>query len=137
VLYIYPRTGQPGQPDPTGWDSIPGARGCTPESCGFRNHHDDLAAIGTEVIGLSSQSTEYQAEATQRLRLPFSLLSDPELELADALDLPTFEVDGMRLYNRLTILIRNGVIEHVWYPVFPPDKHADEVSAWLHAHHPV
>jgi peroxiredoxin len=134
VLYIYPRTGQPGQPSPTGWDSIPGARGCTPESCGFRDHHDELAAIGTEVLGLSSQSTEYQAEAARRLRLPFSLLSDPELALADALDLPTFEVDGMRLYKRLTMLIRAGVIERVWYPVFPPDQHADEVSAWLHAH---
>jgi peroxiredoxin len=134
VLYIYPRTGRPDEPSPTGWDSIPGARGCTPESCGFRDHHDELAAIGVEILGLSSQSTEYQAEAAQRLRLQFALLSDPDLALAEAMDLPTFEIDGMRLYKRLTMLVRAGVVEQVWYPVFPPDRHADEVSAWLHAH---
>jgi peroxiredoxin len=134
VLYLYPRTGRPGEPLPTGWDQIPGARGCTPESCAFRDHHADLTAAGAAVYGLSAQDTGYQHEAVQRLHLPFPLLSDPDLQLGAALRLPTFEVDGMRLYHRLTLVVRDGRVEHVWYPIFPPDGHAEQVLAWLRAH---
>lgn len=131
VLYLFPRMGQPGQPLPTGWDLIPGARGCTPEACAFRDHHEDLAAAGARVFGLSSQSTAYQAEAVDRLHLPFALLSDTALALAQALDLPTFRVDDHHLYKRLTLIVRDGVVEHVFYPVFPPDQHAQQVLTWL------
>ncbi len=131
VLYLYPRTGEPGSESPAGWDSIPGARGCTPESCGFRDHHAELADVGAEVLGLSSQTTEYQSAAAHRLQLPFALLSDVDCRLADAMNLPTFTVDGMRLYKRLTIVVHDGVVEHVFYPVFPPDTHAYEVLDWL------
>lgn len=132
VVYAYPRTGQPGQPLPTGWDAIPGARGCTPQSCGFRDHFADLQARGVaQVFGLSTQDTAYQREAAERLRLPFALLSDAELRLAETLGLPTFEVDGMRLLRRLTLIIDDGAIAHVFYPVFPPDRSAAEVLAWL------
>lgn len=135
VLYLYPRTGVPGQPLPTGWDDIPGARGCTPESCAFRDHLADLHEAGAaRVHGLSSQDTAYQQEAAERLHLPFALLSDPDLSLAEALRLPTFEVDGMRLYARLTMVVREAAIEHAFYPVFPPDGHAAEVLAWLRQH---
>ena len=134
VVYAYPKTGRPGVALPDGWDLIPGARGCTPESCDFRDHHGELAALRAEVFGLSSQGTEYQAEAAERLHLPFALLCDERFELADALRLPTFTVDGERLYRRLTLLLRAGRIEHVFYPVFPPDKHAQQVLAWLRAH---
>ena len=134
VLYIYPRTGVPGEPLPTGWDSIPGARGCTPEACSFRDHHAELRAAGAEVLGLSAQPPAEQAEAAGRLHLPFPLLSDPELRLGAALDLPTFGVDGMTLYRRLTLVVDDGVIDHVFYPVFPPDGHADEVLEWLRSH---
>lgn len=133
VIFIYAMTGRPGGPLPTDWDLIPGARGCTPEACGFRDHYADLQAAGAEVYGLSSQTTDYQAEAAQRLNLPFALLSDARMELAEALNLPTFTVDGVVLYKRLTLLVRAGRIEHVFYPVFPPDRHADEVFDWLHA----
>ncbi len=109
VLYIYPMTGQPGVDLPEGWDAIPGARGCTPETCGFRDHHADLQAAGAAaVFGLSSQSTEYQSELAERLGLPFAVLSDPGLELADALDLPTFTTGGRRLYKRLTLIVAGG-----------------------------
>jgi peroxiredoxin len=119
---------------PPGWDDIPGARGCTPESCGFRDHHAELLAAGAgRVYGLSSQSSDYQAEAVDRLHLPFAMLSDERLALADALGLPTFSVDGMTLYRRLTMIVTDGVIEHVFYPVFPPDQHAREVLDWLRA----
>jgi peroxiredoxin len=134
VLYLYPRTGEPGVPLPAGWDDIPGARGCTPESCGFRDHHAELAAVGAEVLGLSSQSTRYQTEVAHRLALPFALLSDERCRLADAMDLPTFEVDGMRLYRRLTLVVRDSAVEHAFYPVFPPDTHAEEVLGWLRSH---
>jgi peroxiredoxin len=135
VLYIYPRTGVPGEPLPTGWDSIPGARGCTPEACSFRDHHADLSAAGASVVlGLSAQPAAEQAEAAERLRLPFPLLSDPAVQLGAALDLPTFGVDGMTLYKRLTLVVDDGVIEHVFYPVFPPDRHAEEVLGWLRGH---
>jgi peroxiredoxin len=134
VLYIYPRTGKPGVPLLPGWDEIPGARGCTPESCAFRDAHGELGGLGARVLGLSSQSLEDQHEFAQRVGLPYPLLSDPELELADALRLPTFETAGIRLYKRLTIVARGGEIAHVFYPVFPPDRHAAEVVAWLREH---
>jgi peroxiredoxin len=134
VIYVYPMTGRPGVDLPPGWDDIPGARGCTPESCGFRDHHGELLAAGADqVCGLSSQSSDYQAEVVDRLHLPFAMLSDERLALADALGLPTFSVDGMTLYRRLTMIVTDGVIEHVFYPVFPPDQHAQEVLDWLRA----
>ncbi|MCA3749531.1 MAG: peroxiredoxin [Rubrobacter sp.] len=131
VVYCYPMTGRPGSPLPEGWDGIPGARGCTPESCGFRDHHAELRALGARVFGLSTQSTAYQREARDRLRLPFELLSDEGLGFASALGLPTFEVEGMVLLRRLTMVVTAGRIEHVFYPVFPPDTHAAEVAGWL------
>jgi peroxiredoxin len=132
VIYIYPLTGRPGVDLPDGWDSIPGARGCTPEACGFRDHHQDLLDAGAErVLGLSSQETDYQREVVERLHLPFVMLADPARSLARDLGLPTFETGGLTLYKRLTLIIRDGVIEHVFYPVFPPDKHAGEVLTWL------
>lgn len=136
VLYVYPLTGRPGRDLPEGWDDIPGARGCTPESCGFRDHHRELLDAGAEaVFGLSSQDSDYQREAVERLHLPFAMLSDPNRRLASApLALPTFEAGGMRLYKRITLVIRDGAVEHVFYPVFPPDEHAGQVLAWLRDH---
>ncbi|NLU68666.1 MerR family transcriptional regulator [Streptomyces sp. HNM0574] len=135
VVYIYPLTGLPGVDMPAGWDAIPGARGCTPESCGFRDHFEDLKAAGAgRVYGLSSQSSGYQREAAERLNLPFAMLSDPQLALADALDLPTFEAGGERLYKRLTLIVTRGAVEHVFYPVFPPNEHAGQVLDWLRTH---
>ena len=131
VVYVYPRTGRPDQPLPTGWNEIPGARGCTPQSCAYRDLAAELAALDTRVFGLSTQDTAYQQEAVTRLRLPFPLLSDSRLEFATRLNLPTFEVDGMALIRRLTLVIRDGVIETVFYPVFPPDAYAMNVLAWL------
>jgi peroxiredoxin len=131
VVYAYPRTGRPGRPPPDGWDLIPGARGCTPESCGFRDHHAELLALGAEVYGLSTQDTDYQRELVGRLQLLFAVLSDHELRLTNALRLPTFEAGGETLLKRLTLVIRDGSIEHLWYPVFPPDEHAVEVVRWL------
>jgi peroxiredoxin len=132
ILYVYPLTGRPGVDLPAGWDAIPGARGCSPEACGFRDHFADLQAAGAaRVWGLSSQDPDYQAEAVERLHLPFAMLSDPQLALADALGLPTFAAPGHdRLYARLTLVIRDGAIEHVFYPVFPPDTHAAAVLEW-------
>src|SRR5674476_94786 len=134
VFYLFPRMGQPGQAAPADWDLIPGARGCTPEACAFRDHHSDLAAAGAGVLGVSSQSTKYQAEAVDRLNLPFALLSDSALQLAQVLDLPTFDFDGEHLYKRLTLIVRDSVVEHVFYPVFPPDQHAQQVLSWLREH---
>jgi peroxiredoxin len=131
VIYIYPMTGRPDVASPDGWDSIPGARGCTPQSCSFRDHYGELLALNTGVSGLSAQTTEYQREARGRLHLPFHLLSDSSLQLKDALRLPTFTVAGMELYKRLTLIAQDGRIEKVFYPVFPPDQNADEVLAWL------
>jgi peroxiredoxin len=132
VLYLYPMTGRPGEALPDGWDTIPGARGCTPEACAFRDHHDDLLTAGANAVyGLSSQSTEEQVEAVARLHLPFPLLSDAGLQLADQLRLPTFEAGGETCYRRLTLIITAGTIEHVFYPIFPPDGHAAEVLVWL------
>jgi peroxiredoxin len=131
VVYCYPMTGQPGKPLPAGWDDIPGARGCTPETCGFRDHQKDLAKLRAEVFGVSTQSTAYQQEMVKRLEVPFEVLSDEHLAFTKALRLPTFTVEGMTLIKRLTLIVRQGRIEHVFYPVFPPDTHAEEVIAWL------
>jgi peroxiredoxin len=132
VLYIYPRTGVPGVPLPDGWDAIPGARGCTPQSCAFRDHYAELKGLGiAHLFGLSTQDADYQREAAQRLHLPFPLLSDAALSFTRALTLPTFSVDGMTLLKRMTLVIDDGVIAKVFYPVFPPDKNAEEVIAWL------
>jgi peroxiredoxin len=134
VVYAYPRTGRPGEPLPTGWDAIPGARGCTPQSCAFRDHHAELRALGAELFGLSTQTTDYQLEAVERLRLPFALLSDADLAFTRALRLPTFEVDGLTLIKRLTLIIDDGCVSGVLYPVFPPDRSAADTLAWLGAH---
>jgi peroxiredoxin len=135
LVYAYPRTGEPGKPSLVGdWDQIPGARGCTPESCGFRDHHAELRAVGAGVFGLSTQDTGYQREAAARLNLPFALLSDERLELTRAMRLPTFEAAGQTLLKRLTLLLHDGTVERVWYPVFPPDTHAAKVLAWLTEH---
>jgi peroxiredoxin/DNA-binding transcriptional MerR regulator len=135
IVYCYPLTGRPDTDLPEGWNNIPGARGCTSEACDFRDHHGDLTAAGaTHVFGLSSQSTVYQKEVADRLRLPFPMVSDTGFRLAATLGLPTFEAGGVRLYKRLTLVIRDGVIEHVFYPVFPPDKHAQQVLRWLQDH---
>ncbi|MFL5414156.1 MAG: peroxiredoxin [Myxococcales bacterium] len=132
VVYAYPRTGKPGVPNPTGWDMIPGARGCSPQSCAFRDHFAELQRLGVaHLFGLSTQDTAYQAEAATRLHLPFPLLSDAGLALTRALRLPTFEVDGMTLLKRLTLVIDGGRIAHVFYPVFPPDQNAAAVVEWL------
>lgn len=133
VIYIYPMTGRPGVPLPDGWDGIPGARGCTPQSCSFRDHHAELRALNCSVLGLSTQTTEYQREARDRLHLPFELLSDSALQLKSALRLPTFSVAGKELFKRVTIVADGGRITHVFYPVFPPDRSADEVLTWLRA----
>ncbi|MGD0332703.1 MAG: peroxiredoxin [Xanthobacteraceae bacterium] len=135
VLYIYPRTGVPGVDLPPGWDDIPGARGCTPQSCGFRDHFAELKALGvSHLFGLSTQDTDYQREAAGRLHLPFAILSDAKLAFARALGLPTFSVAGMTLLKRMALVIDDGVIVKVFYPVFPPDKNAAEVIAWLRHH---
>jgi peroxiredoxin len=132
VLYFYPRTGAPGEAVPDGWDAIPGARGCTAEACEFRDHHRELLAAGAaRVFGVSTQDTDFQREVVERLHLPFALLADPREELGAALGLPTFEFAGERLYRRFTLVVREGVVEHVFYPVFPPDAHPGEVLAWL------
>jgi peroxiredoxin len=131
VTYVYPRTGRPGEPLPAGWDQIPGARGCTPQSCAFRDHVRDLDALGASVVGISVQSPAEQLEFAEREHIPYPLLSDGDLRLAGLMVLPTFEVAGMRLYRRLTFIARGRHIEKVFYPVFPPDRNAAEVLAWL------
>ena len=134
VVYAYPRTGRPGEsPLVDDWDLIPGARGCTPETCGFRDHHAELRAARAGVFGLSTQETAYQQELVTRLHLPFAILSDADLRLTRAWRLPTLEVAGQTLLRRLTMVIRDGRVEHLWYPVFPPDRHAEEVLGWLRA----
>lgn len=131
VIYIYPMTGRPGVALPDGWDGIPGARGCTPQSCAFRDHYAELKSLETSVFGLSAQTTDDQKEARDRLHLPFELLSDRELQLKQALGLPTFEAAGMALYKRLTLIAEQGRIRKVFFPVFPPDQNADDVLDWL------
>lgn len=133
VIYLYPLTGRPGVDLPEGWDSIPGARGCSTEACDFRDHFEDLHEAGVRrVYGMSSQSAAYQAEVVERLRLPFTMISDENFALADALQLPTFSAEGQpRLYARLTFVVTDGVIEHVFYPIFPPNTHAQQVLEWV------
>jgi peroxiredoxin len=132
VLYIYPRTGVPGVDPPEGWDQIPGARGCTPQSCSFRDHFGALKRLGVaQLYGLSTQDTEYQREAADRLHLPFAILSDDKLVLTRALKLPTFSVAAMTLLKRMALIIDDGTITKAFYPVFPPDKNAADVIAWL------
>ena len=134
VVYLYPRTGVPGVDLPEGWDSIPGARGCTPQSCGFRDHFAELQRLGVaQVFGLSTQDTGYQQEAASRLHLPFAILSDEKLAFTRALNLPTFTAAGMTLLKRMALVIDDGVITKAFYPVFPPDKNAAEVIAWIQA----
>jgi peroxiredoxin len=134
VVYAYPRTGEPDVAVPEAWDAIPGARGCTPQSCDFRDHAADLRALGAaHLFGLSTQDTAYQREVVERLRLPFPLLSDAGLALANALRLPRFDFEGKPMLQRLTMILRDGTIEHVFYPVFPPDRSATDVLAWLEA----
>jgi peroxiredoxin len=134
VVYCFPRAGQPGVPLPDGWDDIPGARGCTPQSMAFRDQYDDVRALHADVVGVSTQTTDVQSEIAARLGLPFPLLSDAGLRFAKSLDLPTFEVDGTTMIKRLTMIVTEGVIDHVFYPVFPPDEAAEEVIVWLLAH---
>lgn len=134
VVYIYPRTGRPGQAMPTGWNAIPGARGCTPQSCSFRDHFAELKSLGVrQVYGLSTQEGDYQREMAERLHLPFAILSDAGFVLQRVLRLPTFQVDGMVLLKRMALVIDDGRITKVFYPVFPPDRSAGEVIDWLRA----
>lgn len=132
VIYAYPKTGVPGVESPDGWDDMPGARGCTPQACGFRDHYSLLRDLGvSDVYGLSAQGSEYQQEAVARLHLPFEMLSDSAFELANALNLPTFELNGTRYHCRLTLVVEGSEIVHTFYPVFPPDTHAAAVQAWV------
>ena len=131
VLYVYPRTGTPGVDPPDGWDAFPGARGCTPQSCSFRDHESELKAFGARVAGLSAQSLPEQIEFAERTHMPYPVIADPELQLRDALGLPTFEIAGMTLYKRLALVAENGTIVKVFYPVFPPDRNAADVLDWL------
>lgn len=132
VVYLYPRTGRPGEPNPDGWDAIPGARGCTPQTCAFRDHFAELKALGVgHLYGLSTQDTDYQREVAERLHLPFQLLSDEGLRLTTAMRFPVFHTNGMTLLKRMTLVLRDGVIEKAFYPVFPPDQNAANVVAFL------
>ncbi len=131
ALYVYPRTGRPGEPSPPGWDAIPGARGCTPESCAFRDHAAELSELGSSLAGLSAQPLDEQVEFAERNHIAYPVLADPELRLGRALRLPTFDAAGMTLYKRITLVIEACAIATVFYPVFPPDKNAEEVVAWL------
>jgi peroxiredoxin len=132
IVYAYPRTGRPGIENPEGWDMIPGARGCTPQTCSFRDHFAELRTLGVDhLFGLSTQDPEYQREAADRLHLPFAILSDDHLALTRAMNLPTFETSGMTLLKRFTLVINDGKVEHVFYPVFPPDRSATDVIEWL------
>lgn len=133
VAYVYPRTGVPGQPSPAGWDDIPGARGCTPQSCSYRDSLAEFERLGASVIGISAQDAGEQREFAEREHIPFPLLSDSGLELAERLGLPTFEAGGMTLYRRLTLVAEAGTVVKAFYPVFPPDRDATEVLAWLAA----
>jgi peroxiredoxin len=131
VLYVYPRSGKPGVELLPGWDETPGARGCTPQSCAFRDLHGELSALGIRVAGLSAQSLDDQQEFAERNQMPFPVVSDPELRLGSALDLPTFEIAGLTLYKRLTLVAEDARIVKVFYPVFPPDANAGDVLRWL------
>lgn len=134
VIYVYPLTGRPDVALPEGWGEIPGARGCTPQACDFSNHYQELQALNTMVYGLSSQNTEYQSELKNRLHLPFDLLSDSDFLLRNTLRLPTFRVNELLLYKRLTLIAEHAIIQKVFYPVFPPDQNARQVIDWLKSH---
>jgi peroxiredoxin len=134
VIYVYPLTGRSDVALPEGWDEIPGARGCTPQACDFSNHYQELQALNTVVYGLSSQSTEYQSELKNRLHLPFDLLSDIDFLLRNTLRLPTFTVNALLLYKRITLIAEQAIIKKVFYPVFPPDQNARQVIDWLKSH---
>jgi len=136
VVFAYPRTGEPGKIGLVDdWDMIPGARGCTPQTCSFRDLFAELKAAGAaNVFGLSTQSNAYQTEMASRLHLPFPVLSDERLQLTRALNLPTMEVAGLTLIKRMALIIDDAVITHVLYPVFPPDRNAADVLAWLRDH---
>jgi peroxiredoxin len=131
VAYVYPRTGVPGEPSPAGWDALPGARGCTPQSCAYRDAVAEFERLGASVLGISAQSAAEQAEFAAREHIPFPLLADPGLKLAGALGLPTFEIEGMTLYRRLTFVAEGARVVKAFYPVFPPDRDAGQVLAWL------
>ncbi len=134
IVFCYPRTGEPGQPVPENWDAIPGARGCTPQCRSFRDRHRELIAAGaSNIFGLSTQDSDYQREAAERLSLPYPLLSDRDLKFAEALELPTFQFNSMTLIKRLTLIIDDGRIAKVLYPVFPPDESAQQTLDWLKA----
>jgi peroxiredoxin len=134
VIYVYPMTGRPGRALPEGWDGIPGARGCTPQSCGFRDHASELAELGAaRIAGVSTQTLDSQLEFAERNHMPFPVIADPELRLRDALQLPTFEIEGHTLYTRLALVAVGGWIAKVFYPVFPPDRSAQDVVDWLRA----
>jgi peroxiredoxin len=133
VAYVYPRTGRPGEPLPAGWDDIPGARGCTPQSCAYRDSLDRFERLGARVVGISAQGSAEQDEFADREHIPFPLLSDGDLRLAAEIGLPTFETAGMTLYRRLTLVAEAGRIVKAFYPVFPPDRNAADVLAWLAA----
>jgi peroxiredoxin len=131
VLYVYPRTGTPGVDPPEGWDAYPGARGCTPQSCGFRDHMDELRSLGARVAGLSAQTLPEQIDFAERTHMPYPVIADPELRLRDTLGLPTFEIAGMTLYKRLALVAERGTVVKAFYPVVPPDRNASDVVAWL------
>ncbi len=131
IVYVYPHMGRPNTPTPKEWDRIPGARGCTPEACAFRDHHAELRAVRSQVYGVSTDATEAQREAAERLHLPFELLSDAHRSWSNRLRLPTFEVRGQVFLSRLTLIVGDGLVERVFYPVFPPDRHPEEVIAFL------
>jgi peroxiredoxin len=133
VLYIYPRSGRPGSPTPPEWDAIPGARGCTPQSCGFRDHAAELGGLGALVAGLSAQPLDEQLEFAERNHIPYPVIADPDRKLGAALRLPTFEFEGLTLYKRMALVVEACAIAKVFYPVFPPDRNAAEVVAWLEA----
>lgn len=133
VLYVYPRAGRPGRAVPPEWDAIPGARGCTPQSCAFRDYAADFRRLGAAVVGVSAQPLAEQIEFAERNHMPFPVASDPELALQAALRLPTFEFRGHTLYKRVTLVAERSRITKVFYPVFPPDRNAEDVAAWLEA----
>ncbi|MGA3007370.1 MAG: peroxiredoxin [Opitutaceae bacterium] len=134
VVFFYPRTGEPGKPSPPDWDMIPGARGCHHHFCGFRNIHQDFLRLGFKIFGASAQGTAYQQEFVQRMHIPFEVISDQEFRLTEALKLPTFEYHSTRLIARLVLVLNRRKIVHAFYPVFPPDKNAERVLAWIRAH---
>jgi peroxiredoxin len=133
VIYIYPWTGRPGIPDPPGWDDIPGAHGSTPQTAGFRDCYDEFRWLGVEVFGLSGQSTAHQRELCERLAVPFAILSDADRSFQDTLRLPTFKAGEGTYVTRLTLIVEDGAVQHVFYPVHPPETHAAEVLTWLRA----